>query len=125
MIEYLSEKEIDKILDAAFKAASKAKENKNYRDTCPHYKNNLCRGDVCSSNTGCAFCKKNEIYDYDYAEPAYATPKFEQLEEKRIKARKNAVNNCKLSIDDNFCGYKNTFNYCSICNKVFKREKER
>ncbi|MBR1544600.1 MAG: hypothetical protein IJ638_01490 [Alphaproteobacteria bacterium] len=119
----LSNDEITTLFDDFLLKEKMRDKVERYRDNCPNYKNRTCAGDIYSKETGCSFCKENNMHNSDYAEPVYGTEEFEKLEEKKEKLRANAMRRCMLAMDDKFCEYKGTFIYCDICNKVFKRER--
>lgn len=63
------------------------------------------------------------IFDEKNGVPMNGTSDWNLLQRKKIEVMENAVKKCSLNIDDDFCEYKETFNYCIICNKEFRRER--
>ena len=119
----LNEKEINEIFNNYKMKENEIKKNEYYMNNCEKYKENNCRGDIYTLNdSGCAFCRKNNMNNSDYAKPPYRSEEFEELEKKKNKARKMAVAKCNFYIDEKYCGYKDTFNYCDLCHRLFKRD---
>ena len=54
--------------------------------------------------------------------PPFGTEEFDNILLERETVLRNAVNNCTLAFDKNFCKYKNSFNYCVFCEKEFRRK---
>ena len=119
----LSEKEINNILDDYEKRKKEEEVIEEYKKNCENFKNKKCEGFVfLNSKNGCNACMKNKTYDLNNAMPPIATQEYGKFEMEKMRILKSSVNNCKLAFDDDFCRYKNIFNYCAFCNKEFRRK---
>ena len=121
--ERLSDDEISNLFENYKARRTKELEIESYRNYCPHYNIAECASDInLGEEAGCKRCMKNKTYDLNNAEPIIGTKEYNALCIDRDSKMEMAVNKCKLSFDDKYCRYKNTFNYCSLCSKVFRRE---
>ena len=120
----LSEKKINEILENYENTKNAVKVIESYRDACPNFKNGKCEGAIdVNSRSGCNSCIKEGKHDLNNARPPI-TDKWarEEYEKEKLLLLLDAVRNCNLSFDESFCKYKYVFNYCSFCNKEFRRK---
>ena len=110
------------ILDSYEKRKEEETIIESYKNNCENFKNRKCKGFVfLNSKSGCNACMKNKTYDLNNAMPPMSTQEYEKLEIEKVDILKNKVNDCKLAFDNDFCKYKDVFNYCAFCNKEFRR----
>ncbi|MBP3616123.1 MAG: hypothetical protein J6J27_04435 [Alphaproteobacteria bacterium] len=120
----LSEIEINSIVEDYEIRKKEGSIIENYKNSCPNFKNGKCAGSVnLDSRFGCNLCIKKGIYDLNNAMPPINSREYSKIQEEKIDILFKAVKNCKLSFDNEYCRYKNIFNYCVYCKKEFRRER--
>ncbi len=122
-VDRLSDEKITKIFDNYEERKKKISVVTEYKEDCPNFKKQKCAGEVfLKSKSGCNFCLETQKYDLNNAMPPIGTKEYEKLKIEQEALLKTAIEKCDLSFDENYCRYKHTFNYCSLCKKEFRRK---
>lgn len=117
-------REMEEILGSYEERLKETEVIKEYRDSCPNYKAGKCAGAIfIESRSGCNFCLKKNVYDLNNAEPQIGSREYEKYQAEKSNMLKSAAKDCDLYFDEHYCRYKHVFNYCSFCNKEFRRER--
>ena len=123
-IHNLSEQEINEILENYEKTKKAEMVIEAYKNNCPNFKDGKCAGSVSiNSRSGCNLCIKEGKHDLNNAKPPMSSKwEYVEFEKEKTALLLETVRNCKLAFDDNFCRYKDIFNYCAFCSKEFRRK---